>query len=241
MTTPAKKEREAAELGLGVPRSAEPQLGFSGNAEPQLGSCRLLGWHSRGYLPHLDAVGVVQSITFRLADSLPQAKLEQLRQAAQTLPAPLRDAKLRRAIDNWLDAGAGCCALRHPELAALMQETLLKFDGQRYRLVAWCVMPNHVHVLIEPRVPLAKIVQSWKSYTGRWAMARNAELGFGVPGSALWMRDYWDRYIRNQQHLDAVVQYVHQNPVAAGLCRNPLDWPWSSACRRFGTCRIANG
>lgn len=146
---------------------------------------------------------------------------------------------VRCAIDNWLDAGAGCCALRHPELAALMQETLLQFDGQRYRLAAWCVMPNHVHVLIEPRVSLAKIVQSWKSYTGRWAMARNAELGLGVPGDALWMRDYWDRYIRNQQHLDAVTAYIHQDPVAAGLCRMPQDWQWSSACRALGSCAIA--
>lgn len=238
MTTPTR-EREDAELGLGVPRSAEPQLGSSGNAEPQLGSPRLLGWHSRGYLPHLDAFGVVQSITFRLADSLPQAKLEQLRHAAQALPASLRDAKLRRAIDNWLDASAGCCALRHPELAALMQDTLLRFDGRRYRLLAWCVMPNHVHVLIEPSASLAKIVQSWKSYTGRGALARNAELGLGVPGDALWMRDYWDRYIRNQQHLDAVVEYVHQNPVAAGLCRRPQDWLWSSARRALECNAIA--
>ena len=227
--TDAQRE---AELGLGAPTP--------GNAEPQLGSSGLLGWHSRGYLPHLDAVGVVQSISFRLADSLPQAKLEQLRQAAQALPASLRDASLRRAIDKWLDAGAGCCALRHPELAALMQDTLLKFDGRRYRLLGWCVMPNHVHVLIQPSASLAKIVQSWKSYTGRWALARNAELGLGVPGEALWMRDYWDRYVRNQQHLEVVSEYIHRNPVAAGLCRSPQDWKWSSASRALENYGIAD-
>ncbi len=237
--TDQTNKHEAAELGLGVPsaRNAEPSPGNAGpspgNAEPQLGALKLLGWHSRGYLPHLDAVGVVQSITFRLADSLPRAKLEQLRQTVQTLPASLRDATLRRAIDRWLHAGAGCCALRHPELAALMQETLFKFDGKRYLLLAWCVMPNHVHALIQPNASLAKIVQSWKSYTGRWALARNAELGLGVPGDALWMRDYWDRYIRDQPQMDAVTEYIHQNPVAAGLCRTPQQWPWSSASRAF--------
>jgi putative transposase len=76
----------------------------------------------------------------------------------------------------------GCCALRHPAVAGVVQETLLHFDGERYRLLAWCIMPNHVHVLMDPQAALGKIVQSWKSYTGRWAMEKNAELGLGVPG-----------------------------------------------------------
>ena len=107
----------------------------------------------------------------------------------------------------------------------------MRFDGSRYRLLAWCVMPNHVHVLIEPVETLPKIVQSWKSYTGRWALAHNAELGLGVPGGRFWMRDYWDRYIRDQRHLDAVVAYIHRNPVIAGLCDRPEEWMWSSAAR----------
>ena len=110
-----------------------------------------------------------------------------------------------------------------------MQDTLQKFDGERYRLIAWCIMPNHVHVLIEPKTSLPKIVQSWKSYTGRWAMALNAKLGLGVPGNAFRMRDYWDRYIRNERHLQSIIHYIHENPVKAGLCQTALDWPWSSA------------
>jgi REP element-mobilizing transposase RayT len=110
-----------------------------------------------------------------------------------------------------------------------MQETLQKFDGERYRLIAWCIMPNHVHVLIEPLVSLPRIVQSWKSFTGRWALLHNAELGLGVPGHAFWMWDYWDRYIRNEKHLQAVIDYIHENPVAAGLCDSTVEWPWSSA------------
>jgi len=129
----------------------------------------------------------------------------------------------------------GCCALKHAALAALMQETLLMFDGPRYRLIAWCIMPNHVHVLMETLNALSKIVQSWKSYTGRWAMTHNAELGLGVPGKALWMREYWDRYIRDAAHFDNVLCYIERNPVAAGLCKHPGDWTWSSASARRAT------
>ena len=90
-------------------------------------------------------------------------------------------------------------------------------------------MPNHVHVLMETTAPLSKILQSWKSFTGRWAMEKNAELGLGVPGPALWMREYWDRYIRDGDHFDNVRVYIEKNPVAAGLCKQASDWPWSSA------------
>ena len=90
-------------------------------------------------------------------------------------------------------------------------------------------MPNHVHVLVEPKQIWGKIVQSWKSYTGRWAMERNAKLVLGVPGKRFWMREYWDRYIRNEDHLRTVIDYIHRNPVTAGLCLLPEQWRWSSA------------
>jgi putative transposase len=174
----------------------------------------------------------LQSVTFRLADSLPQSKLQDLERELRVVDPEKSDAIRRKKIEAWLDAGMGCCALRHTALASLMQETLLKFDGDRYRLFAWCVMPNHVHVLMETRHALSKIVQSWKSYTGRWALGKNAELGLGIPGKALWMREYWDRYIRDGAHFDNVLYYIERNPVTAGLCEKPSDWAWSSAKMR---------
>jgi REP element-mobilizing transposase RayT len=212
-----------------------------------------MGWHERGYLPHFDSLEATQFITFRLADSLPQVKLRQLENKLKHLSEASREAKQREQIEKWLDAGMGCNALKHPEMASVMEATLQKYDGGRYRLIAWCIMPNHVHVVIEPKVPLAKIVQSWKSFTGRWALGKNAELGLGVPGGQktkpgsgtieehktqrgrgssdchLWMREYWDRYIRNAEHFHETVHYIHENPVKAGLCREPSEWPWSSA------------
>jgi len=202
-------------------------------------------WHSRGYLPHLDDITKTQSITFRLSDSLPQTKLAQLRQELAHLPAEEQSLERRKRIDHWLDAGMGSCVLRHPAVARIMQETLLRFDGERYRLLAWCIMPNHVHALIEPQVELGKIVQSWKSYTARWVMQRRAELGLGAPREKpIWMREYWDRFIRDQKHLQAVTDYIHQNPVKAHLCPTPATWPWSSATPgnaepQLGACSIS--
>jgi putative transposase len=97
------------------------------------------GWHSRGYLPHFDSAETIQFITFRLADSLPRPVVESLR---------LSEVRLD-SLDRKLDAGLGACWLRRPEIASLVQDALLRFDGERYRLLAWCLMPNHVHVVIE--------------------------------------------------------------------------------------------
>ena len=221
-----------------IPGSAEPQLGIIGVAKKpdrtdcQVGSQSHREWYSRGYLPHCDRIGYLQSITFRLADSLPQEVLKRLELEIACIKEAQREIYRRKSIEKYMDSGMGCCALRHPAVADIMQNTLFTFDGVKYRLIAWCIMPNHVHVLIEPLIELGKIVQSWKSFTGRWVMRRNAELGLGVPGKSFWMREYWDRYIRNEEHLHKVIEYIHQNPVHARLCTCPESWRWSSARER---------
>ena len=188
-----------------------------------------LGWYSRGYLPHRDEVGLIQSLTFRLADSLPQEKLRQLERELALEKAPVRDAERRKRMERWLDAGLGCRALSHPKMAETLEDALLRFDGERYRLLAWCIMPNHVHAVIEPRTPLPAIVKSWKSFTGRWALRHAGALGFRIPEKGFWMREVWDRFIRDDSHLRRTIDYIHRNPVQAGLCASPKAWPWSSA------------
>jgi len=133
-------------------------------------------WYSRGYLPHCDAKQLLQAVTFRLADSLPQEKLKLLEEELSNLPENQRSTHRRAKIEQWLDAGMGCCALRHPKLAEQIRDALLHFEGQRYQLLAWCIMPNHVHVLMETLTPIARIIQGWKSVTARWALAHNEEL-----------------------------------------------------------------
>jgi REP element-mobilizing transposase RayT len=244
MNAPGDKSSPGnVELQLGIfaaapapqpPSSAGRTTGSK--AELELGApSALFGWYSRGYLPHRDQIGLLQFITFRLADSLPQEKLEHLTEEVARLPVAIRDIERRKRIEHWLDAGLGCCALRHPRLAKVVEQALLRFDGDRYHLLAWCIMPNHVHALLQPTHPLARIVQSWKSYTGRWALTHNAELELGVPRSQFWMREYWDRFMRDENHLRRTIDYIHENPVKAGLCTSPESWRWSSARLRLGT------
>lgn len=119
------------------------------NAELTLGTTSAM-WRSRGYLPHFDRKGCIQSITFRLSDSLPKAKLDQLESIVAILPTETdREQATRAQIEKWLDAGMGSCALKHQAVAKKVEDALLYFDGDRYKLIAWCIMPNHVHVLIE--------------------------------------------------------------------------------------------
>jgi REP-associated tyrosine transposase len=176
------------------------------------------GWHSRGYLPHFDSPETIQFVTFRLADSLPRAVVEALR---------LKDDALTR-IDGELDNGLGACWLKQPEIASIVQDALLHFDGTRYRLLAWCLMPNHVHVVIEATagVPLSDVVRSLKSFTARRANARLGRNG------AFWHADYFDRFMRDESHFHRTVDYVEQNPVKARLVGRAADWPWSSARNR---------
>jgi REP element-mobilizing transposase RayT len=181
------------------------------------------GWHSRGYLPHFDQPELVQSITFRLADALPAAIVESLYQEEQN--KTITDAEKRQRLENYLDAGYGSCHLQDPRIGELTQNALLHFDSERYHLLAWVIMPNHVHVLIEicDGYPLDKVVQSWKSFTAHQA---NKIL---LRDGPFWFSDYFDRFIRDDRHLTNVINYIHQNPVKAGLVETAVDWPFSSA------------
>src|SRR5678816_3454805 len=103
-------------------------------------------WHSRGFLPHFDDEGVTQFITFRLADSIPQSVLEKWRE--ELAQDDITDADLRRRIERYLDQNFGEGHLRVERIAAMVQDTLLKWDGERYQLIAWVIMPNHAHILL---------------------------------------------------------------------------------------------
>ena len=128
-------------------------------------------WHSRGYLPHWEAGEIAQSITFRLAESLPSALLERWSADLETIPVAERDHERRKRIETALDSGRGSGALSNPMIGELVELALLCFDAERYRLHAWSIMPNHVHVLVTPLHgrTLSNIVHSWKSFTAKKA------------------------------------------------------------------------
>jgi REP element-mobilizing transposase RayT len=184
------------------------------------------GWHSRGYLPHLDAPGELQALTFRLRDAVPKAVMDRWHSELSFEPEATAATGLRTRIARYEDAGHGECLLKVPHAEAV-ESCLLYSDGSRYRLLDWCVMPNHVHVLIGTMegVRLGDLVRAWKTYS-----AKLINQSIGRSGS-IWGQDYHDRYIRDESHFHYARSYIRNNPVKAGLCAHPEDWPWSSAAR----------
>lgn len=178
------------------------------------------GWTRRGYLPHYDGAGETQHIVFRLADSLPAEVLSRLEAATV--------GDRWAAAEEVLDHGLGSRALHDPRIAQLVVGSLLHLDQQRYDLIAWCVMPTHIHVLVQQRQgwPLADIVQGWKSFT-----ARSANRLLGRKGR-FWAPDYFDRAMRSETQAERTCGYIEYNPVAAGLCAAPEQWRWSSAAAK---------
>lgn len=188
-------------------------------------------WRSRGYLPHLEAPNAIQAITFRLNDALPHAVVDRLDRELESQPVEQRSSEKRRRIDQLMDACHGCCILRQPEVAEVVERGLLIGDETKYRLLAWVIMPNHVHALIEPGLgmSLGRIVQSWKSFSARWINAHAEAIGLRSRMEPVWQREYWDRFIRDEAHYRATVEYIHANPVKAGLVSKSSLWRWSSA------------
>ena len=123
-----------------------------------------LGWHENGYLPHRDEPGLVQFVTFRLADAFPA----ELRWEWGALLKIEDDRKRRIELEAYLDRGRGECHLRRPEVAQLVEGALLFRHGVDYDLRAWAVMPNHVHLLFCVQdVPMWRLVDAWKGYTAK--------------------------------------------------------------------------
>ena len=175
---------------------------------------------TRGYLPHYDGPSLTQHLVFRLADALAPTTIDSLTSKPRT--------ERLDAAEAALDLGLGARSLADPRVANLVQQALMRFDTERYNLLAWCVMPTHVHVLAAQvdGWSLASVIHSWKSFTANRANLLLARKG------RFWARDYFDRAMRNDRQLETAHLYIEANPVAAGLCANPEDWPWSSASVR---------
>ncbi len=173
--------------------------------------------YSRGYLPHIDREGHPQAITYRLDDAISLDTLKSVRKES----GDARD--MVRRLQHHLDRGMGACWLRHPEAANIVVEAMRFYDGERYNLVDWVVMPNHVHVLIEHiQEDLGAILHSWRSYT---AMRIN---NLVERSGRLWQRGYWDRYIRDREHYMKARCYIYLNPVEAELVDDPFEWEYTS-------------
>ncbi len=193
--------------------------------DPHQTELREAGWHSRGYLPHFDGIVIPQFITIHLADSVPGAVIERWKQELDTTNSERDKILLQSRIERYADQGYGRAFLKDDRLAEMVQETLLRDDGKKYRLSRWVVMPNHVHLLATRSEDemLADIMQSFKSLTSHKANRLLGRCG------QFWMPDYFDRYIRNAEHYQKTVEYIENNPVKARLCARPEDYRFSSA------------
>ncbi|MES2995504.1 MAG: transposase [Verrucomicrobiota bacterium] len=191
-----------------------------------------MGWHSRGYLPHLDAAKEIQAVTFRLADALSAMVIERWQRELENVGQETDENQRAKRLHGWIaryeDAGHGACVLQQSQCAEIVQSALLHFDGDRYRMLEWVIMPNHVHMMLEtlPGYELAGVIKSWKSFT-----ARRIHDAIGGSGP-LWQREYFDRYIRDENHFHASRKYIHENPVKAGLVAQAEDWRWGSASQQ---------
>ena len=177
-------------------------------------------------LPHWRQDGATYFVSFRLHDSLPEAKLQELRafkadwerrhpppRQKKVLDALARETMQR--VETWLDQGIGSCCLRAAEVSRAVTGAMHKTDGERCELGCYVVMPNHVHAVVRPlnpaTDPLEKILQSWKG-----ASSRQINELLGQSGT-LWQRESFDRIIRDEEHLWRVIQYIGNNPAKAGL------------------------
>jgi putative transposase len=175
------------------------------------------GWHSRGYLPHFDADGVVQHVVLNTKAALPPKFLNSL--------SDLDFLEKFEKIEAALDCAASGNIFEDGECAAAVEREVIFFDGDRYDLLAWCIMPNHLHVVLccLGGAPLGQIVRSWKVHS---TIAINRLLGTQGP---IFAKDYFDRFMRDGSQTETAIAYAENNPVAAGLCRHPPEWRYSSA------------
>lgn len=174
--------------------------------------------------PHWKQDGCTYFVTFRLADSIPQPRIkeyEELRRKWEEHHQPPYSKQERERfselfserVNEWLDEGAGSCCLRNPDISKIVANTLLHFDGERYELDEWVVMPNHVHLLVRPLdgYELPDILHSWKSFSAH--VINNALKRTGK----LWQPESYDHIVRDMDELSRIRNYIWNNPQKAGI------------------------
>lgn len=192
-----------------------------------------LSRHTSHGLPHWSMAGGIYFVTFRLADSIPAHELRRVqqqydRQKRRALRSRDPARALERArlayfdehIEPLLEAGHGARHLADPRVARIVADAFGFFDGQRYAMVAWVVMPTHVHVVfvLYEGWAIEQIIHSWKSFT-----SNEIKMLLGLPkGEDFWAVNYFDRIARTEEELWNVINYTRENPARAGL----EDWSW---------------
>ncbi|MEO8376790.1 MAG: transposase [Candidatus Sumerlaeota bacterium] len=187
-----------------------------------------LRWRSCGQVPHFDGVKCVEHLTFHLADSVPDEMLNRFHEELESVPISKRATELWSDVQEWADGSHGCCYFRDPRAALAVQNVLLLCDGERCLLFAWMIMPNHVHVFIQPQGEWtsAKLIADCKEQCLEQLVKVD---GLQIDRGACWQEEYWESFLRDEAQFKQAVERVHNDPVRAGLVERACDWPWSSA------------
>ena len=179
---------------------------------------------SGGDLPHWEQGSVWYFVTFRLADALPRSVVENLKEQRELWKKThdinhlsREDLKEYRRLfteryETLLNAGNGSCVLRDPSVANLVEDALHHFEGERYALDEYVIMPNHVHVLVKPLNghKLKNIMHSWKSFTANQINQRLGKTG------QCWQHESYDHIVRHDRAMEAIRCYIRENPKVAG-------------------------
>ncbi len=219
--------------------------------------------------------GAPDFVAYRLYGTLPHSLLDELRAQKESLLKQRPENGCTRAqhrarvhkrlfavYDGWLDRTSDIRWLAEPRVAAMIRANLYHHHAVKYHLIAYCIMPNHVHVVLQPiektdrgaggspagetrqasrlhhgetgvgeqedgDSPLASIMHSLKSYTAHEANK------FLKRSGAFWQSESYDHWIRDDDELERVVDYIAGNPVKARLAAAPHDWFFSSSHDRF--------
>ncbi len=174
-------------------------------------------------LPHFHPEAKHLFVTWRLWGSLPAAPPDD--PAVYPTPGHAFVAK-----DKLLDRQAtGPRWLNDPAIADLVSAAILTGASEKhyYDLLAWCIMPNHVHMLVFPLTEVETFMKWLKGST-----ARRANLTLGRTSQPFWQQESYDHYLRTTDRLDRCIAYIEENPVSAGLASCADQWPWSSAGRK---------
>jgi len=175
-----------------------------------------MSYHERR-LPHYYAPEAILFLTWRLFGSLP----------AFSSPSCTDPGKAFAQHDLLLDtATTGPRWLNDQRIAALVARALDQGENEYhlYERFAWVIMPNHIHVVMQPFQPLPLVMRWIKGST-----ARAANLVLERTGKPFWQYESYDHCVRSTDELNRVIRYVERNPVRSGLSRTIEDWPWSSA------------
>lgn len=209
----------------------------------------------RGHLPHFQPSHATFFVTFRLAGSLPSEDIGRLREERQAIEKSIEQCSKggsRRdqlyelteryfgKFDGMLDRNeAGPHWLGEPKIADLVAEAIQYRDGRVYRLFAFCIMPNHVHLVVslgERRSAVGRADCSTYNVTDilenlKWYTALKANRLLNRTGQ-FWQHESYDHVVREGQ-LERIVAYMLDNPVQAGLARTWQEWKWAYVCREI--------